>query len=142
MWAYCANLKRFYLGKKRKKKKRERQKSRKRQSWPWEGEGQFCPAHTSFFFPHFGEIELWWAQRENGWAPPLFSPPPPLIQTPFPPIFSHIFHSFFSILPQIHPSKHSVNVFIFLPYSFPAPWLFTRSNLFKFVFCLSFFGIN
>ena len=115
-------LRDFIQAKKKKtkqnKKRTERQKQKKTKNWSWEGEGQFCPAHSSSFSPpfspHFGEIELWWAQRENGWASPLFSPPPPLIQTPFPPIFSPIFHSFFSILPKIHPSKYSVSLYISL----------------------------
>ena len=96
-----------------KKKKTDKNKQKEPRS-TWDREGQFCPIYSSSFSPpfslHFGEIELWWAQRENSWAPPLFSPPPPLIQTPFPPIFSLFFHSFFSILPKIHPSKHSLSV--------------------------------
>ena len=88
---------------KKKKKNRERQKVG---CWMV---GKFFQ-HTSFLFfvPfsfHFGEIEFRWAWRENSRAP-LFSPP--LNQTPFPLIFSPIFHSLFSILPKIHPTKHTL----------------------------------
>ena len=96
--------------------KKKKKHTGKTKSWHGIEKGNFVQMHSSSFSPsfslHFGEIELWWAQRENSWAPPLFSPPPPLIQTPISPIFSPIFHSFFSILPKIHPSKHSLKVTI------------------------------
>ena len=43
----------------------------------------------------FGEIVFWRGRRENLWAPPLFSPPPPLNQTVKNVIFHPIFHPYF-----------------------------------------------
>lgn len=56
------------------------------------------------FLSIFGEIKFWWAQRENSWGPPIFSPLPPPNQTPLPFIFSPIFH-FFSHPSQNHPNQ-------------------------------------
>ena len=76
-------------------------------------------SHFSLQFSlQFEDIVFWKGRRENLWAPPLFALPPPLSQTPFPLIFSPIFHSFFSILPKIHPTKYNlrlclITIFVF-----------------------------
>ena len=65
-----------------------------------------------FFSPIFSPFWRDWilvAQRENSWALPIFSPLAPLNQTPFPLIFFPIFPSLFSILPKIHPTKHTLS---------------------------------
>ena len=64
----------------------------------------------TLFFLHFGETSFRWARVENAWAPPkIFLSLPPYQTTTFL-IFFPIFSPNFSILPKIHPSKHSVNV--------------------------------
>ena len=65
---------------------------------------------STLFSLHFGETSFKWARVENALAHKKFSSPslPPYQTTPFL-IFSHIFSPNFSILPKIHPSKHSVS---------------------------------
>ena len=69
---------------------------------------------SSFFFlfsSHFGEIEFCWAMREN--RSHHFSLPLPLsTKHPFY-SFSLLFSTlFYSILPKIHPIKHTLSVYI------------------------------
>ena len=62
----------------------------------------------TLFSLHFGETSFRWAQVENTWASPkIFLSLSPYQTTPFL-IFSPILSPNFSILPKIHPSKHSV----------------------------------
>ena len=88
-----------------------RQKKKKKKVGYWMEKGNFVQHTSSSFSLHFGDIEFWWAQREKNWAPPPFSPPPPLNQTPFPLFFSPIFHSFVFILPKIHQTKHTLRFY-------------------------------
>ena len=55
------------------------------------GGGNFVQIFSHFSL-QFGEIVFWRGRKENLWAPPLFSPPPPLNQTVENVIFLHIFH--------------------------------------------------
>ena len=66
----------------------------------------------TLFSLHFGVTSFRWARVENAWAPPkIFLSLPPYQTTPFF-IFSPIFSPNFSILPKIHPSKHSVSEWV------------------------------
>ena len=64
----------------------------------------FCSLFSPSFFSQFGEMK--WKQLHLT----HFLPIPSLNQTPFPLIFSHISHFFFSIFPKINPTKHRINV--------------------------------
>ena len=115
---YCANLKRFYLGKKKKKTKKQKQqrkdKSRRRQKVGHGREkGNFVQHTLPPFLPHFLPILErlnCGGPREKMARPHHFSLPLPLSSKHHSHPFSPIFHSFFSILPKIHPSKHSVSL--------------------------------
>ena len=81
----------------------------------WMKKGNFVQ-HTSssfsfLFSSHFGEIEFCWARREN--KRHHFSLPLPLsTKHPFY-SFSLLFSTlFYSILPKIHPTKHTLSVYI------------------------------
>ena len=75
-------------------------------------EGKYFPEHTPPFSLNFREINFWWVCRKNSWDLLIFSPPPPPPpnQKPLSPIFSHIFHSLFSIIPKIITTKYTLNL--------------------------------
>ena len=89
----------------------------------WSGEGKKNKGRTSsgasktkysfsyaqkfslLFSLYFGEIVIWWTQRENSWSPRVFSFSPPSNQTHFPTIFSLIvLSSFLSFPKSFHPN--------------------------------------
>ena len=90
-------------------------KRKKKKVGCWMKKGNFVQ-HTSssfsfLFSSHFGEIEFCWARREN--RRHHFSLPLPLsTKHPFY-SFSLLFSTlFYSILPKIHPTKHTLSVYI------------------------------
>ena len=97
------------------KKNQQKDKSRKKQKvGHWMEKDNFVQLTFPHFLSHFLSILERLncsGSRKKIAKPHHFSLPlPPLNQTPFPFIFSHIFHLFFSILPKIHPSKDNVTV--------------------------------
>ena len=112
MCTYCANLKRFYLGKKKKKKKKERKdkNSRKRQKIGHElKKGNFVQQTLPSFLPHFLlilERLNCGGPREKMAGPHHFSLPLPLSSKhpshPFSLLFSTLF--FPSSLKSTHPN--------------------------------------
>ena len=86
-----------------KEKKKKKSKKRKKEV------GVVLSKYFSHFSLQFREIVFWKGRRENLWAPPLFSPPPPLKQTVENVIFHSIFLSLFSIFPVFTPIKHTMS---------------------------------
>ena len=115
MWTYCANLKRFYLGKK--KKKLGKDKSRKRQKvGHGRKKGNFVQHTLPPFLPHFLPILErlnCGGPREKMARPHHFSLPLPLSSKhpshPFSLIFSTLFF-FPSSLKSTHPNIVLVSV--------------------------------
>ena len=92
-----------------KTKKQRKDKSRKRQKVGHEREKDNFVQHTLPPFLPILERLNYGGPREKMVGPHHFSLPLPLSSKHPSHPFSPIFHSFFSILPKIHPSKHSVN---------------------------------
>ena len=88
---------------KRKKEKRKKDNGTKLVQWAILSFSH--KTHSTLFSLHFGKTSFRWTQVENAWAPPkIFLSLPPYQTTLF-----LIFSPNFSILPKIHPSKHSVS---------------------------------
>ena len=123
MWTYCANLKRFYLGKKKKKnktKKERKDKSRKRQKIGHGREkGNFVQHTLPPFLPHFLPILErlnCGGPREKMAGPHHFSLLLPLSSKhpshPFSLLFSTLF--FPSSLKSTHPNIVLVSISLFI----------------------------
>ena len=74
--------------------------------------GIFVPLSASFS-PHFGKKNILVGSERKHPSLTVFFPSPLPIQTPFKKFSILIFSIFFSILPKIHSTKHTLRVYLF-----------------------------
>ena len=104
------------LGPRKKKKKKER---RRRSNWPKPNpcalaHGHFCQSRKNAsppsFLPILGRKHFGGLRDKTLGTHPFFFPPLP--QTKYLPKMFFFFFFFFFILPKIHPTKHTLSVFL------------------------------